>query len=135
MKFVVGIDLSGPGSPENTAVAVFRAKGKALQLQKLVCGASDTEILNLVPEDAVVGLDAPLSYSMSGGSRESDVALRKLTIEHGLHPGTVMAPSAPRMVYLTLRGVALTRLLEQERKRARLVEVHPRGPASAAPQT
>lgn len=42
-------------------------------------------------------------------------------------PGSVMAPMAPRMVYLTLRGIGVARLLasmEQDRE-PRIVEVHP----------
>ena len=123
---VVGIDLSGPGSPQNTAVAVFESASESLGLHALSVGATDREILALIPgAPSIVGIDAPLSYSAGGGSRAADVRLRKAAIRAGLHPGTVMAPSAPRMVYLTLRGVALTRLLSNEHPGCRIVEVHP----------
>lgn len=121
----VGVDLSGPGNASSTAVAVFRPNGEDLALQALDCGADDVGILGRIAASAVVGLDAPLSYSPSGGSRESDDLLRKRTVQEGLPPGSVMAPSAPRMVFLTLRGVAVSRMLGQHRPQARIVEVHP----------
>ncbi|WP_026289265.1 DUF429 domain-containing protein [Thioalkalivibrio sp. ALMg11] len=123
--WVAGVDLSGPGSAQHTSVAVFRPRGSALELMELVAGADDARILEQVPEGAVVGLDAPLSYSATGGSRESDQALRRRAVGLGLPAGTVMAPSAPRMAYLTLRGVAVSRMLGLERPDARVVEVHP----------
>ncbi|RLK50633.1 putative nuclease with RNAse H fold [Alkalispirillum mobile] len=124
MRRIIGIDLSGPAGAQRTSVAVFRSKGEYLELEALVAGADDAEILRWVPDSAVVGLDAPLSYSSAGGSRASDVSLRE-ALRGGLHPGSVMAPSAPRMVYLTLRGVAVSRLIETERPGVDLVEVHP----------
>lgn len=121
----VGVDLSGPGSASNTAVAVFRASREGLALQALDRGADDRAILRRIAASAVVGLDAPLSYSPAGGSRESDARLRKRIVQEGLPPGSVMAPSAPRMGFLTLRGVAVSRMLGQYRPHARIVEVHP----------
>ncbi|MFN2311460.1 MAG: DUF429 domain-containing protein [Spirochaetia bacterium] len=59
----------------------------------------------------VVGLDAPLSYNPGGGDRPADAALRKRLSAAGLKPATVMAPTMTRMAYLTLRGVAVARLL------------------------
>ena len=123
--WVVGVDLSGPGSARHTSVALFRAAGETLELVELVAGADDARLLAQVPERAVVGLDAPLSYSANGGSREGDAALRRLAVRQGLPPGTVMAPSAPRMVYLTLRGVAVSRMIREERPGTSVVEVHP----------
>ncbi|WP_019625375.1 DUF429 domain-containing protein [Thioalkalivibrio sp. ALJT] len=122
---IVGVDLSGPGSAGNTSVAVFAQRGGALRLEELLASADDQAILDRVPAAAVVGLDAPLSYSPTGGSRASDRTLRRLAVECGLPAGTVMAPSAPRMAYLTLRGVAVSRMLGYERPDARVVEVHP----------
>ncbi|WP_017942529.1 MULTISPECIES: DUF429 domain-containing protein [unclassified Thioalkalivibrio] len=122
---IIGVDLSGPGSAAHTSVAVFREQGGALVLLELVAGANDQAILDRIPAGAIVGLDAPLSYWPTGGSRTSDQSLRRVAVEHGLPAGTVMAPSAPRMAYLTLRGVAVSRMLGSERPDARLVEVHP----------
>lgn len=124
-QMIIGVDLSGPGSSLHTSVAVFREQGGGLQLTELLAGANDPAILDQVSAGAIVGLDAPLSYSATGGSRESDQALRRLAVGLNLPPGTVMAPSAPRMAYLTLRGVAVSRMLCMERPDARVVEVHP----------
>ena len=125
MQRCIGIDLSGPGSAHNTSVAVFRHRDKGLVLIDLVVGADDANILRLMPHSGVVGLDAPLSYSPVGGSREADRALRQAARQSGLAPGAVMAPSAPRMVYLTLRGVAVSRCIASERPGVGIVEVHP----------
>lgn len=125
MQRFIGIDLSGPGSAQNTAVAVFRPADAALELTELVAGADDATILRLMPQSGVVGLDAPLSYSPVGGSREADRALRQEARQSGLAPGAVMAPSAPRMVYLTLRGIAVSRCIASECPRVSIVEVHP----------
>lgn len=123
---IIGIDLSGPGSPERTAIARFSAGRSELHSLSLTVGADDAEVLGLVPSGpCIIGIDAPLSYSTSGGSRTSDRRLRKAVIAAGLHSGSVMAPSAPRMAYLTLRGVALTRLLHTVHPDAKIVEVHP----------
>lgn len=122
---IVGVDLSGPGSAQHTSVAVFHEAGAAIALVELLAGADDRAILERVPADAIVGLDAPLSYSATGGSRESDQCLRRVAVEQGLPAGTVMAPSAPRMAYLTLRGVAVSRMLDRERPGVRVAEVHP----------
>ncbi len=125
MKRFIGIDLSGPGSAQHTSVAVFQEKGRRLELEMLVAGADDAEILSLVPDSSIVGLDAPLSYSPTGKSRASDAALRSVIAQTGLSPGSVIAPSAPRMVYLTLRGVMVCSLLSRERTALKIVEVHP----------
>ncbi|WP_019591757.1 DUF429 domain-containing protein [Thioalkalivibrio sp. ALE20] len=124
-QWIIGVDLSGPGSAGQTSVAVFAERDGALRLRELLAGADDQAILDRVPAAAVVGLDAPLSYSPTGGSRTSDQSLRRLAVECGLPAGTVMAPSAPRMSYLTLRGVAVSRMLASERPDARVAEVHP----------
>lgn len=123
---IVGIDLSGPGSPEHTAVARFSARPDALVLESLTIGADDAEIIQLISDpSSVIGIDAPLSYAPGGGSRESDIVLRELVTSVGLPSGSVMAPAAPRMAYLTLRGVSLTRMLKLLAPSARIVEVHP----------
>lgn len=123
---IVGIDLSGPASPENTAVTRFSTDDGQLVCESLTFGATDVEIVeSLVPPDAVIGIDAPLSYCPTGGSRTSDTLLREQVVPIGLPPGSVMAPSAPRMSYLTLRGISLTRMLVEWRPTAQIVEVHP----------
>lgn len=123
--WVTGVDLAGPGNARNTALACFSRVGERLRLEILRVNLDDTGILEQLPRAGVVGLDAPLSYAETGGSRAGDTALRRLAIAAGLPAGSVMAPSAPRMVYLTLRGVALSRMLAAERPACRVVEVHP----------
>jgi predicted nuclease with RNAse H fold len=113
---IVGIDLSGPSNTGETAVAIFRSDGEVLRFERCTEG-TDTAIRDAVYEASrkgpvAVGLDAPLSYQPGGGDRPRDRALRKRLIEVGLHPGSVMAPTMSRMCYLTLRGLAIARLLQ-----------------------
>jgi len=70
--FVVGIDLSGPANPADTAVAAFRAEHDRLVLVEAVKGADDHAILSLFrgwasAQQVVAGIDAPLSYNVGGG--------------------------------------------------------------------
>jgi uncharacterized protein len=130
---VIGIDLAGPAGAGNTAVARFRATPAELLLLNESCDGTDAELLGLVERlsreaTTVVGLDAPLSYEPGGGERRRDAELRRAIVRVGMHPGSVMAPTAPRMVYLTLRGLGLTRqldLLARAGHEIRIVEVHP----------
>ena len=123
---IFGIDLSGPASPDKTAVATFTATADELRFNDLTIPATDADILSMLPDtEAVLGLDAPLSYAPSGGSRASDTDLRARAAEAGLHAGSVMAPTAPRMAYLTLRGVMLARMMESANPDHRIVEIHP----------
>lgn len=130
--YIVGVDLSGPANPGNTAVAVFRVDGDLLEYVSLIASATD-EVLyqearaRLALGDVCLGLDAPLSYGSGGGQRESDAALRVKVVEAGLLPGSVMAPTAPRMAYLTLRGLAVVRGLHLlgGPGELRVVETHP----------
>lgn len=130
--YVVGVDLSGPANPENTAVAVFQDQGERLEYQALLPSATDAVLFEeiqrrLAVADVCVGLDAPLSYGSKGGQRESDAALRAKAIQAGLLPGSIMAPTAPRMAYLTLRGLAVARGMQllPGPGRLRVVETHP----------
>jgi predicted nuclease with RNAse H fold len=109
---VLGIDLAGPRNHAETVAARFRGSGGELTLSAIAGGLDDGRILDLVkglPDQRpdVIGLDAPLSYSPSGGDRPADSTLRSKLIEAGLHAGSVMAPTLTRMAYLTLRGSAL----------------------------
>lgn len=130
--YVVGADLSGPAGTQNTGVAVFSTDRAVLDFVDQQCDGSDASLLTTVEalsrkRPVVVGLDAPLSYQPGGGQRERDAELRTLIIARGMHPGAVMAPTAPRMVYLTLRGIVLAQVLTALRGRhqVRVVEVHP----------
>lgn len=129
---ILSIDLSGPRSPEETGVAWFEMGDETLEFVGSRIGATDADIAELAGNlaadgELLVGIDAPLSYGTRSGSRRSDMALRKRLIELGAHPGTVMAPTAPRMVYLTLRGVTVARslMLLSNADRIQVVEVHP----------
>lgn len=128
---VVGIDLSGPSNTADTSVVVFSEKGSFLSLVDSIDGTTDADIFRMASrlpseERIVIGLDAPLSYNPGGGDRPSDKLLRKACIAKGMHPGSVMTPTNPRMAYLTLRGVAVARLLELSgHTQVDIVEVHP----------
>ena len=114
-------------------------RGMRLRTVGVHHGVGDLDILRLCDVAAakavrkvVVGLDAPLSYNPGGGDRLADAALRRRLTAAGLKPATVMAPTMTRMAYLTLRGVAVARLLSSwaaELPGVELVlyEVHPGG--------
>ena len=130
--YVVGVDLSGPANPDGTAVAVFRAEGAGLVHESLIASVTDTILFTeirekLAVDDVCVGLDAPLSYGALGGQRRSDAELRERVVKAGLAPGSVMAPTAPRMAYLTLRGLSVARGLQYlgGPGQLRVVETHP----------
>jgi uncharacterized protein len=128
---IAGIDLSGPRNYAETCLVSFEERGEEIHLIDVRGGADDDQILEAIStfgqkERIVIGIDAPLSYNPKGGDRPSDSELRRLVQEHGGRVG-VMPPTMMRMVYLTLRGVGLTRLLESLKPQydLRIVEVHP----------
>lgn len=128
---VVGIDLSGPRNIADTCLVSFEARGDEIHLQDVREGADDDQIIEAISSlgkrDRInVGIDAPLSYNSNGGDRPSDKALRRLVQSHGGGVG-IMPPTMIRMVYLTLRGIRLTRLLELLKPEydLKIVEVHP----------
>lgn len=132
MNFVVGIDLSGPAGIANTAVTVFNDCGDRLSFNEMAVDGSDSAIVDLArmllsKGSMTVGIDAPLSYQPGGGQRDRDADLRRAIVAVEMKPGSVMAPTAPRMVYLTLRGIALAAVLARTRGThpMRIVEVHP----------
>jgi uncharacterized protein len=127
---VVGIDLSGPRNVGDTCVVIFDQQAGELQFLQQLDGVYDLEILESVTglgsgERVIIGIDAPLSYNPRGGNRDSDRELHQLMREKGSR--SVMPPMAPQMVYLTLHGIALTRMLETlyPRIQIEIVEVHP----------
>jgi uncharacterized protein len=128
---VVGIDLSGPRNSAETYLVSLEEKGNELHLQNVCAGADDQKILETVlslgtEKQITIGIDAPLSYNVSGGDRPSDKELRRVVKEKGGSAG-IMPPTMMRMVYLTLRGVTLTRLFEslKPKHQFQIVEVHP----------
>ena len=128
---IVGIDLSGPRNYAETCLVSFEERGEEIHLMDVREGADDDQILAAIcslgqNERIAIGIDAPLSYNPKGGDRPSDSELRHLVFERGGRVG-IMPPTMMRMVYLTLRGVWLTRLLESLKPQYDLdiVEVHP----------
>lgn len=128
---IVGIDLSGPNNFVETCLVSFDERGEEIHLINVCEGADDNQILEAISslgqkERIVIGIDAPLSYNSIGGDRPSDSELRRVVYAHGGHVG-VMPPTMIRMVYLTLRGMLLTRFLESLKPQYNLeiVEVHP----------
>jgi uncharacterized protein len=128
---IIGIDLSGPRNFADTCLVSFEEHGEEIQLVDVHEGADDHQILaaitSLSPKERiVVGIDAPLSYNSTGGDRRSDAELRRFVHERGGRVG-IMPPTMIRMVYLTLRGMSVTRLLESMKPNYKfeIVEVHP----------
>ena len=128
---VVGIDLSGPRNFADTVLVSFEEKGNEIHLQNVREGANDEMILETLlglekGEQIILGIDAPLSYNVAGGDRPSEKDLRRILKEKGLQAG-IMPPTMMRMVYLTLRGVTLTRLLQSFKAQydLQIVELHP----------
>ncbi|MCS6864490.1 MAG: DUF429 domain-containing protein [Gemmataceae bacterium] len=144
---VVGIDLAGPANARDSVMVQFHTHGDTLQLGEVHPGADDQSIWErccrwATQSPIVVGLDAPLSYNVGGGDRPGDARLRHALASVGLRPGTVMPPTLHRMAYLTLRGLAVARLLQTITPRVpAIVEVHPgaalalRGAPALAVQT
>jgi len=129
---IVGIDLSGPRNTADTCLVAFEVQGEKRARQLDVReGVEDDRILDVISalgkqDSIVIGIDAPLSYNPNGGDRHSDQELRRRVHDHGGGVG-IMPPTMIRMVYLTLRGITLTRLLESLKPQFDLsiVEVHP----------
>ena len=127
---IVGIDLSGPSNAGDTCVVVARALGARPVFVRSLQSATDEDLLALVgrlrSERVVVGLDAPLSYQPGGGLRDRDRELQRLLTSRGMRPGSVMPPTFNRMAYLTLRGMAVARLLSTlAHTSLQVIEVHP----------
>ena len=128
--WVIGLDLSGPSNTADTYLVVLEERGAEIYFVKDLEGANDRDIFRTVSdlgknEPIIIGMDAPLSYNPGGGDRESDKELRQLVSKKG-NVG-IMPPTMNRMVYLTLRGIVLARMLETLKPNIdlRIVEVHP----------
>ncbi|MDZ5710852.1 DUF429 domain-containing protein [Jeotgalibacillus haloalkalitolerans] len=127
---IIGIDLSGPANYQDTVATAFYMKNDGLTLKKSITHASDQDILNLVQAcsaetEVIIGIDAPLSYQDGGGDRPHDKALRSVLKAGGLNGSSIMTPTMTRMVYITLRGIQLTRMLQSLNQKIKIVEVHP----------
>lgn len=119
---VAGIDLAGPTNHNDTSLAIIDDNNIYIESD-----LSDSDIFRIVEDRSIkhIGIDAPLSYSENGGFRKSDGELRKLLNARGYTSIGVMAPTYSRMIYLTSRGIRLSRLLSFTDKKADLYEVHP----------
>lgn len=129
---IVGIDLSGMSNSRATSLVYFHEHTGHCTRLGYRDGADDQSILETItqlpPHDPlVVGIDAPLSYNITGGDRLADKALRDAIRVVGMRSGSVMTPTMSRMVYLTLRGLGVSRCLETLRaqRTIQIVEVHP----------
>ncbi|WP_338453126.1 DUF429 domain-containing protein [Niallia oryzisoli] len=128
---VIGIDLSGPANHKDTAMAVFQTIGDELVLLDMLVDVDDEKILSTIhsftAQDIILGIDAPLSYQDGGGDRPQDKCLRHFVKEFGLSGSSIMPPTLTKMVYLTLRGVSLTRRIMNmtAAEKIRIIEVHP----------
>lgn len=123
---IIGIDLAGPSNLSDTAVAVLEVASGRL---RLIEGVGDADLLALAqgcPGPLAFGLDAPLSYQPGGGLRAGDRALRERLRDVGMM-NSVMPPTLNRMVYLTLRGMTVARLLQGFPEPPDIAEVHPGG--------
>ena len=128
----MGLDLSGPSNPDDTALAWFGGEGDRLSRMGHVEGAGDDYILELLTDlydrhEVLLGIDAPLSYHDGGGRRDCDTELSSALKKRGLSFIGVMAPTYSKMGWLTLRGMGLARRIEltPQAHRVRIVEVHP----------
>lgn len=119
---LLGIDLSGPSNHTDTCMAWRNEQG----IIEFECGCSDAQIMHWVTQlnhRVVVFIDAPLSYQDGGGYRPCDSALRRFLNDRGFQRLGVMAPTMTKMVYLTLRGIALAQQLDKVG--ATVIETHP----------
>ncbi|WHY64529.1 DUF429 domain-containing protein [Neobacillus sp. SuZ13] len=129
---VIGIDLSGPSNHKDTVLTVFDLQNGQLNFLKLIRNIGDLDILKVIEaqsqlDEVVIGIDAPLSYEDGGGDRQGDKLLRQYIVSIGMRPGSIMPPTLNRMVYLTLRGIKLSREIGNLATRypISIVEVHP----------
>jgi len=129
---VVGIDLSGPRNYADTCLVSFEERGNALHLLDVYQGATDEQILEAIKklgnkERILIGIDAPLSYNSTGGDRPSDKSLRDHIKEKKGGGVGIMPPTMTKMIYLTLRGISLARLLGTLKPEfdLQIAEVHP----------
>ncbi len=131
-SYVCGLDLSGPANSAGTALMCFSAAAGRFRWKSLLTPANDAQIIERLQAlaadgEVALGIDAPLSYNDGGGLRDCDKDLKQRLRENGLGFIGVMPPTLTRMVYITLRGIWLTRTLAAlpEGRRIRMVEVHP----------
>lgn len=128
----IGLDLSGPSNTKDTVLVHFEKQGDKLYYEQHETPVNDHALLTYVEsiasrDSVTIGIDAPLSYEDGGGDRESDRSLRSFITELGMKGASIMPPTMMRMVYLSLRGIRITREIERLSTpyEIHLVEVHP----------
>ncbi|WLR46409.1 DUF429 domain-containing protein [Halobacillus litoralis] len=138
----LGIDLSGPSNSKDTVLVHFKKQRDKLYYEHHETSINDhaliTYIESLANTDSVtIGIDAPLSYEDGGGDRESDRDLRSFVTGLGMKGASIMPPTMMRMVYLSLRGIRITREIERlcTQYEIHLVEVHPGAALGARMET
>lgn len=126
------MDLSGPSNTKDTVFVCFQKQNETLHYVEQRTPLSDLECITFVEalankSEVIIGIDAPLSYEDGGGDRKRDRELRQYIKELGMKSGSIMTPTMTRMVYLSLRGIRLTRELErlETEYNLHIVEVHP----------
>ena len=149
---VIGIDLAGPSNMKDTVLTHFIETSTGLQFMEALTyeeqgefALRDHGILDYIKNTIhtlqdtspstthfaplIVAIDAPLSYQDGGGDRPADRALRQFIQMNGMESRSIMAPTFQRMVYLTLRGVVLSREITQLSHQLnfpiQICEVHP----------
>ena len=129
---IIGIDLSGPANHKDTVLTVFQLHNDRLEFEGMIDGASDEMIISRIEAEAlsdevVIGIDAPLSYQDGGGDRTQDKSIREFIKGYGMSGSSIMPPTLTKMVYLTLRGIGITRRINNinTSHKISIVEVHP----------
>jgi predicted nuclease with RNAse H fold len=125
----IGLDLAGPVNIKDTAMTVAFGDEDNLTVHELRQQCTDADIYSAIRENAhynpILAVDAPLSYNQGGGFRDSEKSLISFLKSEGLPRPGIMAPTMTKMVYLTLRGFAISRLLQQNIPLLRIFENHP----------
>jgi len=122
-SLIVGIDLAGPTNAKDTSLALIDSN-KVVTVHSDLSDSAIFSLLRKLPIHSI-SIDAPLSYSETGGYRDSDRELRELLNSRGFTHIGVMAPTFNRMIYLTARGIRLSRLLQKLPNIPLIYEAHP----------
>ncbi|WP_340399427.1 DUF429 domain-containing protein [Paenibacillus sp. FSL H8-0079] len=135
----IGIDLSSGNNIANTSVTVLElTNNNMLKLVSITSGLNDADILDVIDkykENCVIGIDSPLSTNGDNKCRESDKKLKDSLAEinkfiqnkqEKFKLSSVIPPMSRHMVYLTVRGITLSRSISIGYPEAKIVEVHPR---------
>ncbi|MGR9049525.1 DUF429 domain-containing protein [Halobacillus faecis] len=138
----LGIDLSGPSNSKDTVLVHFKKQRGKLHYAQHKTPMNDQSLITYVEalankDSVTIGIDAPLSYEDGGGDRESDRDLRSFVTGLGMKGASIMPQTMMRMVYLSLRGIRITREIERlcTQHKIHVVEVHPGAALGARMET